>query len=85
MQFAQVRPAVAWSEVILILFSAVDKLDKEEWATVRTEMVETKGLDPVCADRIGEFVKINGAPWDVRPTINANRLRKTVSPRCSTN
>ena len=25
--------------------SAIDKLDKESWETVRTEMVEDKGLD----------------------------------------
>lgn len=25
--------------------SAIDKLDKEPWETVRTEMVEEKGLD----------------------------------------
>ena len=34
--------------------SAVDKLDKEEWACVRSEMVDEKGLDPAAADRIGE-------------------------------
>lgn len=27
--------------------SAIDKLDKEAWEAVRTEMVEEKGLDPV--------------------------------------
>lgn len=36
--------------------SAIDKLDKEPWSTVRAEMVEEKGLDPVAADRIGEMV-----------------------------
>lgn len=40
--------------------SAVDKLDKEEWVCVRAEMVEEKGLDPAAADRIGEYVKLNG-------------------------
>lgn len=42
--------------------SAVDKLDKEKWDTVRKEMVEEKGLDPVAADRIREFVELNGDP-----------------------
>jgi histidyl-tRNA synthetase len=37
--------------------SAVDKLDKLEWAEVKCEMVEEKGLDPAVADRIGEYVK----------------------------
>lgn len=35
--------------------SAVDKLDKEPWATVRQEMLD-KGLDEGAADRIGRFV-----------------------------
>ncbi len=37
--------------------SAVDKLDKLEWAEVKCEMVDEKGLDPAAADRIGEYVK----------------------------
>jgi hypothetical protein len=40
--------------------SAVDKLDKEEWVCVRSELVEEKGLEPAAADRIGEYVKLNG-------------------------
>ena len=37
--------------------SAVDKLDKLEWTEVKSEMVDEKGLDPLVADRIGEYVK----------------------------
>lgn len=40
--------------------SSVDKLDKMEWAAVRDEMVKEKGLDGDVADRIGEFIKLNG-------------------------
>lgn len=40
--------------------SAVDKLDKLPWAEVKKEMTEEKGLDPVVADRIGEYVKLKG-------------------------
>lgn len=43
--------------------SAVDKLDKMEWELVKKEMTEEKGLDPVVADRIGEYVKLNGKPF----------------------
>lgn len=42
--------------------SAIDKLDKETWETVKDEMVSTKGLDPAVADRLGELVKIKGEP-----------------------
>ncbi|GFS22981.1 histidine--tRNA ligase, cytoplasmic [Elysia marginata] len=40
--------------------SAVDKLDKTPWAEVRKEMVEEKGLDPVAADKIWEYVQLSG-------------------------
>ncbi|KAF2368285.1 Histidine-tRNA ligase [Trinorchestia longiramus] len=40
--------------------SAVDKLDKSPWSEVRREMVLEKGLDDEVADRIGEYVKLNG-------------------------
>jgi histidyl-tRNA synthetase len=40
--------------------SAVDKLDKTFWDDVRLEMVDEKGLDPECADRIGQYVCLSG-------------------------
>ncbi|XP_078682504.1 histidine--tRNA ligase, cytoplasmic-like isoform X2 [Branchiostoma floridae x Branchiostoma belcheri] len=40
--------------------SAVDKLDKTFWEDVRSEMVDEKGLAPEVADRIGEYVRLNG-------------------------
>lgn len=36
--------------------SAIDKLDKEPWEAVRSEMVDEKGLPGPVADKIGEFV-----------------------------
>jgi histidyl-tRNA synthetase len=45
---------------IRAISSAVDKLDKAPWAEVKKEMVEEKGLDPVVADKIGEYVKLKG-------------------------
>ncbi|RVX74656.1 hypothetical protein B0A52_01783 [Exophiala mesophila] len=40
--------------------SAVDKLDKMPWEEVKKEMVETKGLDEVVADKIGTYVTKKG-------------------------
>ncbi|KAI7865235.1 hypothetical protein BDF14DRAFT_1875631 [Spinellus fusiger] len=40
--------------------SAIDKLDKLSWEDVRKEMTEEKKLDPLVADRIGEYVKLKG-------------------------
>ena len=53
--------------------SAIDKLDKESWETVKEEMVVTKGLDVAVADRLGELVKIKGEPRAVMA-----RLRTVV-------
>ncbi|CAI5493852.1 unnamed protein product [Closterium sp. Naga37s-1] len=51
--------------------SAVDKLDKEPWEAVRTEMIEEKGLLPEVADRIGDFVKHKGEPHHLLATLQA--------------
>lgn len=40
--------------------SAVDKLDKEPWETVKQEMVEVKKVDPVVADQIGLHIQKKG-------------------------
>jgi histidyl-tRNA synthetase len=45
--------------------SAVDKLDKAEWAEVKAEMVDEKGLAPEVADRIGTFVLHKGEPREL--------------------
>lgn len=60
------------SEKIRPISSAVDKLDKVcfsrhthankmSWEDVKKEMVVDKGLDPLVADRIGEYVKLSGS------------------------
>lgn len=51
-------------ELLRTICSAVDKLDKESWATVKTEMLE-KGLDEPSADRIHDFVTLAGEPSDI--------------------
>lgn len=40
--------------------SAVDKLDKLPWEAVKKEMVVEKGQTEETADKIGEYVKLNG-------------------------
>lgn len=49
--------------------SAIDKLDKETWETVRREMVEDKGLAPEVADKVGELVKLRGRPLELLETL----------------
>ncbi|OWB58166.1 hypothetical protein B5S28_g4164 [[Candida] boidinii] len=45
--------------------SAVDKLDKSPWSVVKKEMCEEKDQPEEVADRIGEYVKLNGNIRDV--------------------
>lgn len=40
--------------------SAVDKLDKSPWEVVRKEITVEKGQSEETADKIGEYVKLNG-------------------------
>ncbi|KAH3670328.1 hypothetical protein WICMUC_004897 [Wickerhamomyces mucosus] len=49
--------------------SAVDKLDKSPWDIVRKEIVEEKGQSDETADKIGEFVKLNGSLTEVLETL----------------
>ena len=35
-------------------------LFKTEWVVVRKELIDEKGIDSVCADKIGEYAKLNG-------------------------
>ncbi|KAF4451061.1 histidine--tRNA ligase mitochondrial [Fusarium albosuccineum] len=52
--------------------SAVDKLDKAPWATVRSELVEEKGISEETADRIGEYVGRNGGMRDMLKVLTAD-------------
>lgn len=54
--------------------SAVDKLDKESWETVRREMVEDKGLAGEIADRIGTFVVRKGSPLELHAQLMAENV-----------
>lgn len=58
-------------EKIRTISSAVDKLDKSPWEEVRKEMTEEKGLDPIVADKIGEYVRQKGQD-DLLEKLQAN-------------
>ncbi|KAF9699090.1 hypothetical protein EKO04_002802 [Ascochyta lentis] len=53
------KAAGVQEDLIRPISSAVDKLDKLPWAEVKQEM-ETKGLSPDIADKIGEWVQRKG-------------------------
>ncbi|KAL1870020.1 hypothetical protein VTK73DRAFT_2829 [Phialemonium thermophilum] len=53
------------SEQVRLISSAVDKLDKASWETVRQEMVEEKGLPAEVADRVGTYVRRSGSMHDI--------------------
>ncbi|SCV01625.1 LANO_0F12706g1_1 [Lachancea nothofagi CBS 11611] len=52
--------------------SAVDKLDKSPWDVVKKEMVVEKGQSEATADRIGEYVKLNGSLQEVHALLSQN-------------
>ena len=33
---------------------------KTEWVVVRKELIDEKGIEATCADKIGEYAKLNG-------------------------
>jgi len=53
--------------------SSVDKLDKLPWDEVKKEML-TKGLEEAKADRIWEFVQLNGRPLELLGRIKSQGL-----------
>uniref|UniRef100_A0A336KFP6 histidine--tRNA ligase n=1 Tax=Culicoides sonorensis TaxID=179676 RepID=A0A336KFP6_CULSO len=55
--------------------SSVDKLDKEKWSDVKKEMVNEKGLEEDIADKIGEFVLLNGGIELVEKLLNDPSLK----------
>lgn len=59
--------------------SAVDKLDKSPWQEVRREMCEEKGLAEEVADRIGEYVQLNGGIELTEKLLTDERLKAVPS------
>ncbi|XP_045480557.1 histidine--tRNA ligase isoform X2 [Harmonia axyridis] len=59
--------------------SAVDKLDKSPWLEVKKEMVEEKGLPEEVADKIGEYVRLNGGAQLVDQLLQNQELIKSKS------
>lgn len=50
--------------------SAVDKLDKSPWEAVKREMTEEKGQSEETADKIGEYVKLNGSLKEIHTILS---------------
>lgn len=65
-------------ELLRTICSAVDKLDKEPWETVRTEMLQ-KGLNEASADRIHDYVILAGEPTEILARL---REREDLVARC---
>ncbi|EGW31172.1 uncharacterized protein SPAPADRAFT_63089, partial [Spathaspora passalidarum NRRL Y-27907] len=60
--------------------SAVDKLDKSPWEAVKKEMVVEKGQTEEVADKIGEFVKLNGT---IREVVNLLKQSELLAANAS--
>lgn len=60
--------------------SAVDKLDKESWETVRAEMLE-KGLEEAAADKVGGYMDFVGKPREVLERLRADAAVAEACPK----
>ncbi|XP_069754137.1 histidine--tRNA ligase isoform X2 [Narcine bancroftii] len=56
------------------LCSSVDKMDKMAWKDVKNEMVAEKGLAPETADKIGEYVQLNGKSELINKLLQDDKL-----------
>lgn len=45
--------------------SSIDKLDKEPWEKVKSELITQKGLTEEMTDNLYKFVVLQGKPWDM--------------------
>ena len=43
--------------------SSIDKLDKETWETVESELINQKGLTKEMCKKLEKFVQYKGEPW----------------------
>jgi len=68
------------SDMFRTICSSVDKLDKSPWEEVKKEMVEEKGLEEAAADRIGEFVRMNGGA-DLIESLLTSKLAESKSAK----
>ncbi|KAJ0179430.1 hypothetical protein K1T71_005142 [Dendrolimus kikuchii] len=57
--------------------STVDKLDKSPWEEVRTEMINEKGISPEAADKIGQYVCLNGGTELADKLLQDEKLSKS--------
>ncbi|GAX68882.1 cytoplasmic and mitochondrial histidine tRNA synthetase [Saccharomyces cerevisiae] len=60
------------NEDVRKISSAVDKLDKSPWEAVKKEMTEEKGQSEETADKIGEYVKLNGSLKEIHAVLSAD-------------
>ena len=56
--------------------SSVDKLDKSPWSEVRNELVVAKGLSPESADKLWEYIQLNGEPFTVLESLKAKLIEE---------
>ncbi|XP_063702859.1 histidine--tRNA ligase [Culicoides brevitarsis] len=67
------------SDKFRTICSSVDKLDKSPWSEVKAEMINEKGLEEEKADKIGEFVCLNGGIELVEQLLKDSRLANVKS------
>lgn len=69
------------NDKVRTISSAVDKLDKLPWDTVKKEMTEEKGLEPSIADKIGEYVRMKGSVKEMVEKLEADPLMDNLTAK----
>ena len=52
--------------------SSIDKLDKEPWEKVKSELINQKGLTEEMTDKLHRFVQFQGKPWEMLAELKAS-------------
>ncbi|RWS15807.1 histidine--tRNA ligase: cytoplasmic-like isoform X1 [Dinothrombium tinctorium] len=68
------------NEKFKTICSSIDKLEKLSWEEVKREMCEDKGLNESIADRLGQYVKLNGSLQMVEELLSSD-LSKNAKMR----
>ena len=63
------------SRIILLILTVI--FLQTFWEDVRQEMIEEKGLDPVAADKIGNYVQMRGGPELIEQLLQDSLLPKS--------
>ena len=54
--------------------SSIDKLDKEPWSEVKSELINMKGLTEEMCSKLEKFVQYKGKPWEMLQSLKDDKV-----------